>query len=144
MALGHMYLTWFAHSNLSCSHQQCWTDPLLLRKKGSRLDPQCDGWPIRRSILSFSPKVAIEALGIKPTLCWWLATRLTWTITSACDQYFQYLLAGTNPSVLKWHRRGLQPYRSQLYTSHSPPFPSDDPPLFPKGPAQSQVNHSQH
>jgi hypothetical protein len=32
MALDHPYLTWFTYSNLSCSHQQSWAGPLLLRK----------------------------------------------------------------------------------------------------------------
>jgi hypothetical protein len=38
--------------------------PLLLRKKGSRHNPQHAGWPIRGSIPSFSPKPANEAGGV--------------------------------------------------------------------------------
>jgi hypothetical protein len=38
------------------------------------------------------------------------ATRFTGPISPACDRYVQYLLTGTNPSVLNWHRRGL-PHR---------------------------------
>jgi hypothetical protein len=35
--------------------------------------------------------------------------QLTGPITPACDRYVQYLLTGTNPSVLNRHRWGLQP-----------------------------------
>jgi hypothetical protein len=38
--------------------------PLLLRKKGSRHNPQHAGWPIRGSAPSFSPKPANEAGGV--------------------------------------------------------------------------------
>jgi hypothetical protein len=57
----------------------------------------------------------------------------------ACDQYIQYLLMGANSLVLNRHRRGLQPWRCRLFTSHSQPFPSDCPMLSPNGPARSQV-----
>jgi hypothetical protein len=53
--------------------------------------------------------------------------QFTGPITSACDQYVQYLLAGSNPSVLNRHRHGLLPWRCQLATSHSPTFPTDGP-----------------
>jgi hypothetical protein len=33
MALNHMYPTWSMYSNLSCSRQQGWAGPLLLRKR---------------------------------------------------------------------------------------------------------------
>jgi hypothetical protein len=33
MVPDHMYLTWLMNSNLSCSHQQSWAGPLLLRKR---------------------------------------------------------------------------------------------------------------
>jgi hypothetical protein len=55
--------------------------------------------------------------------------QLTRPITPACDRYVQYLLTGGNPSVLNWHRRGLQPWRCRLSTHHSPTFPTDGPPL---------------
>jgi hypothetical protein len=45
-------------------------------------------------------------------------------ITPAYDRYVQYLLMRTNPSVLNRHRRGLQPWRCQLTTLHSPTFPT--------------------
>jgi hypothetical protein len=67
---------------------------------------------------------------LKPSICWRQATRITGLISSACNQYIQYLLAGANPSVLNWHRQRLQPWRCQLTTSHSPTFPINDPPLF--------------
>jgi hypothetical protein len=52
-----------------------------------------------------------------------VATRLTGPISPACDLYVQYLLIGANPSVLNWHRRGLQHWRCRLATYHSPTFP---------------------
>jgi hypothetical protein len=34
-------------------------------KKGSRHNPQYDGWPIHGSVPSFFPEPAIEAVGVK-------------------------------------------------------------------------------
>jgi hypothetical protein len=44
--------------------------------------------------------------GCKPSSCRWPPTRLTGPISLTCDRYVQYLLAGANPSILNWHRRG--------------------------------------
>jgi hypothetical protein len=52
-----------------------------------------------------------------------MATRLTGPISPACDRYVQYLLAGTNPSILNQHRQGLQSWRCRLATYHSLTFP---------------------
>jgi hypothetical protein len=110
------------------SRQQGRTDALLLRKKcsrhhlwtrlGGQLDPpqflsQHNHW-------SSVPK---------PRTCWWQATRLTRPISPACDQYLPYLLVGSKLSILNRHRWGLQPWRCRLAISHSPTFPTDDPPL---------------
>jgi hypothetical protein len=65
--------------------------------------------------------------------------QLTGPITPACDRYVQYLLVGANPSILNWHRRGLQPWWCQLSTNHSPSFLTDGLHFPPKGPAQSLV-----
>jgi hypothetical protein len=91
------------------------------REKGSRHNLHHVGWPIYRSVPSFSPKIVIEAVGEK--LIIWLATRLTGHISPVYDRYVQYLLARVNPSVINRHRWGLQP---------------------PKGLARSQIIHSQH
>jgi hypothetical protein len=80
--------------------------------------------------------------GRKPSSCLWPTTRFTEPISPACDQYVQYLLTGANPSVLNRHRWGIQPWRCRLSISHSPTFPTSCLPLFPKGPAQSQINHT--
>jgi hypothetical protein len=61
---------------------------------------------------------------------WQPATRFTELISPACDRYVQYFLVGTNPSILKQHRKGLQPWRCRLFTYHSPTFPTNDPSLF--------------
>jgi hypothetical protein len=136
MALDHTYLTRSAHGNISHSCQQHWTESLL-SKKGLPSQSTAYGRSIRGSIPRFSPKAAIEAVGVKPTLYWRLATRFTGPITPAYDQYFQYLLTGINSLVLNWHRRELQPRGSRLSTLHSSPFPTDDPLLPPKGPTLS-------
>jgi hypothetical protein len=77
--------------------------------------------------------------GHKPSSCRWPTTRITGTISSACDRYVQYLLAGANPSVLNWHRRGLQPWRCRFATYDSPAFPTSYLHFPPKGPARSPV-----
>jgi hypothetical protein len=77
--------------------------------------------------------------GEKSSFCWHPTTRLTMPISSACDRYVQYLLAGTNPSVLNWHRRGLHPWRCRFATHHSPIFPTSCLHFPPKGPAWSPI-----
>jgi hypothetical protein len=72
----------------------------------------------------------------------YIATSTYWTHVPVCDGYIQCLLTGANPSVLNWHRRGLQPWRCRLSTYHSLFFPTDDLHFPPKGPAQSQVKQS--
>jgi hypothetical protein len=76
---------------------------------------------------------------IKPSFCRGQATRLTGPISLACDQYIQYLFAGANPSVLNWHRRGLQHLRCWLSTYHSPTFPISCLHFPPKGPSRPPV-----
>jgi hypothetical protein len=108
-------------------------------EKGLLTQSTACGWPIHGSIPSFSPEPTNEAVGAKPTFCWWADTRLTGSISLACDQYIQYLLTGANQSVLNRHRRGLQPWRCQLVTYHSPTFPTDGLHFPPKGPTRSPV-----
>jgi hypothetical protein len=76
---------------------------------------------------------------LKLRFCRWQATRSTGLISPACDRYVQYLITGANTSVLNQHRRGLQPWRCQLSTNHSPIFLTDGFHFPPKGSAQSQV-----
>jgi hypothetical protein len=75
----------------------------------------------------------------KLNICQQQATRLTEPISPTCDRYVQYLHTGANTSVLNRHRRGLQPWRCQLSTYHSPTFLSDGLYFPPKGLARSQV-----
>jgi hypothetical protein len=96
-------------------------------------------WPIRGSVPIFSPDLANEAVGAKPSIYQWLATRLTGPISPVCDLYIQYLLAWANPSVLNRHRWGLYPWRCRLSTYHSSTFLTSCLPFSPKGPARSQV-----
>jgi hypothetical protein len=62
---------------------------------------------------------------LKPSFCWWQATRLIGLISPACNRYVQYLLTGTNPSVLNRHRWGLPQRNIRIATTFSPPFPSE-------------------
>jgi hypothetical protein len=71
---------------------------------------------------------------LKPSTCWWHATRFTGPISTVCDRYVQYLLTGTNPSVLNWHRWGLSHRNLGVAITLSPPFPfecSTDPSKWP-------------
>jgi hypothetical protein len=62
-----------------------------------------------------------------------------WAHILACDRYVQYLLMGANQSVLNLHRRGLHPWRCQLFIYHSPTFPTNGLHFSPKGLARSTV-----
>jgi hypothetical protein len=62
--------------------------------------------------------------GEKSSFCWHRTTRLTRPISSACNRYVQYLLAGANSSVLNQHRQGLPHWRCQFTTYYSPTFPT--------------------
>jgi hypothetical protein len=76
---------------------------------------------------------------LKPNTCGWPTTRLTVPITPACDRYIQYLLIGTNPSVLNWHRRGL-PHRKPRNSHNTlPALPFWGLHWSPNGPARSQI-----
>jgi hypothetical protein len=85
-------------------------------------------WPTGPTSVSL-PNTTTEVVRLSQTYVDEQATRLTRCISPACDQYVQYLLTGPNPSVLNWHRRGLQPWRCRLATSHSLTFLTDGPPL---------------
>jgi hypothetical protein len=96
-------------------------------------------WPIRVSIPIFSPELANEVVGAKPSIYKRPTTRLTGPITLVCDRYVQYLLAGANWTVLNRHRWELQSWRCQLATYHSPTFPTSYLPFPPRGPTRSPV-----
>jgi hypothetical protein len=55
--------------------------------------------------------------------------QLTGPILPTCYRYVQYLLTGTNPSVLNRHRRELQPWRCRLATYPLPDLPNQLSPL---------------
>jgi hypothetical protein len=77
----------------------------------------------------------LEAIGAKLSIYRRQTTRLTRPISPACDRYVQYLLTGTNPSVLNWHRRGLPHRNLRITIALSPPFPSEcstGPPNWPR------------
>jgi hypothetical protein len=98
-------------------------------------------WPsdlwVRTRILSHNSQ---WSSGEKSSFCWQPTTRLTGPISPACDQYVQYLLTGTNPSVLNRHRWGLQPWRCRLFTYHSPTFPTSWLPFPLKAPPGLRVS----
>jgi hypothetical protein len=96
-------------------------------------------WLIHGSIPIFSPEPANELVGAKPSIYQRPATKFTRPISLVCNQYVEYLLVGANPLVLNRHRRGLETWRCQLSTYHSPTFPTSCLSFPPKGPAQSPV-----
>jgi hypothetical protein len=80
--------------------------------------------------------------GEKSSFCWQSTTRLTGTISPACDRYVQYLLTRANRTVLNRHRWGLPPWRCRLTTYPLPDLPNQLSPLSPSGPARSPVSPS--
>jgi hypothetical protein len=58
-----------------------------------------------------------------------ISTSAYWAYNTSMQSIRLILARGANPSVLNRHRRGLQPWRRQLYTHHSSIFPIDGPPL---------------
>jgi hypothetical protein len=111
MVPDHIYLTWSTNSNHSEVTDGFGWIQLLPRKRNSRLHSQHAGWLICGSPSSFSPTPNQRSSKLKPSFCQHQATRLTGLISSACDRYVQYLLAGGNPLVLNRHRWGLQPLK---------------------------------
>jgi hypothetical protein len=109
--------------------QQSWADSTALEKKDSWYNPQHAGWPICRSATQFLSQHNHWSSNESQASIDHRLYRFTRHISPACDQYIQYLLMRANPSVLNRHKRGLQPWRCRLFTSHSPPFPTDGPPL---------------
>jgi hypothetical protein len=92
------------------SHRQSWADPLLSRKRAPDIIHSA---PVDRSACSYSaslPSQPMKQWGAKPSIYQRPTTRLTGPILTACDRYVQYLLTGTNPSVLNRHKRRL-PHR---------------------------------
>jgi hypothetical protein len=106
MALDHMCLMWSAYSNLLWVINSVGQLLLLLRKSAPDSTSQPD-WVAHGTRLSFSPNIAIEAVGL---------------IQVSVDDRW---LTGANPSVINRHRRGIQPWRCRLATSHSPTFSTD-------------------
>jgi hypothetical protein len=86
---------------------------------------------------SFSPNIASEAVMKAKHLLTNKLHRFTGPITPACDQYAQYLLTGTNLSVLNWHRRWLPHRNLEIATTLSPQFPSECSTGPLNGPTQS-------
>jgi hypothetical protein len=93
-------------------------------KMGSRHNSQYAGWPIRGSVPNFAPKTINKTVGAKSNIYRRWDTRLTGPISLAYDRYIQYLLTGTNSSVLNRHKRGLPPWRWRFATYHCPNFPT--------------------
>jgi hypothetical protein len=78
--------------------------PLLWRKRApDTIHRLTDPW-VRTQFLSQANQWSSR---LKPSFCWWQATRITGPISPSCDRYVQYLLAGANPSVFNRHRWGL-------------------------------------
>jgi hypothetical protein len=84
---------------------------------------------------NFSTNTTIEAVMKVKHLLTNKLHRFTRLITPACNRYVQYLLTGTNPSVLNQHKRGLPHRNLRIATTLFPPFPfecSTGPPKWPR------------
>jgi hypothetical protein len=75
--------------------------------------------------------------GQKSSFCRQPTTWLTGSISPACDQYVQNMIAGATRTVLNRPRWGLQPWRCWLVTYPLPDLPIQLSPLSPNGPARS-------
>jgi hypothetical protein len=138
MTIDHTYLTWSTYSNLSCSHQQIWTDPLpqeegLLTQSTTRW--LTNPW-VRTQLLSHNRKWSSRE---KSNFCWQLATRLTGPIYQHVICTFNTCLRVPTHRSLTDTDGGLQPWRCRLSTYHSLTFPIDGLHFPPKGPARSPV-----
>jgi hypothetical protein len=108
-------------------------------KKDSRHNPQHDGWPIRGSVSSFSPKPAIEVVGVKPP-------SIDVGLLDLLGPYHQHAIDTFNTcSYGPTHRSltdtggGYSPEGAGF--PHTTPLPSQLMilPFAPKGPARSPV-----
>jgi hypothetical protein len=94
-----------------------WEERLLTQSTARRLtDPR-----VHTQLLSHNNQ---WSSGEKSSFYRHPTTRLIGRISSTCDRYIQYLLAGANPSVLNRYRQGLQPWSCRLATYHSLTFPT--------------------
>jgi hypothetical protein len=123
MVYDHRYLTWSTHSNLPYDCQHIWTDPLHPRRRALDIIHSTPAdWSIGPyQVLSHNSP---WSSGEKSSFYWHPTTRLTGSISPACDRYVQYLLVGANTLVLNRHRRGLSPWRFRFVTYNSPAFPT--------------------
>jgi hypothetical protein len=117
--------------DLDRSHYS-WEEGLLTQSTARRLT---DPW-VHTQLLS---RASQWSRGRKPISCRRPTNWSTGPISPACDQYIQYLLTGTNPSVLNWHRRGYHIENIRIATALSPPFPSESSTNPPNGPTRSQI-----
>jgi hypothetical protein len=144
MVPDHTYLVRSMHSNLLQSHQQRWTESLLPRKKGSRNNPQHAGRSICGFIPSFSLKIAIEAVGVKPL-------SVDGKLLSLPGPYLWHTIGTFNTCSRVPIPRSLTDIGGG-YNLGVASFPHTTPRTFqptvlhfpPKGPIRSQVIQSQH
>jgi hypothetical protein len=134
MAVDHTYLTWSAYSNPSWVINSVGRILMLPRKKWSclHLSARLSGpWDPPQFLSQHSHWSSSH----KPSICWRQATRLIGPISPACDRYVQYLVTGTNPSVLNRHKRGLPHRNLRIRTTLFPSFTSKcstGPPKWPR------------
>jgi hypothetical protein len=120
------------------SHQQRWTDPTALEKKGSRHNPQPD-WVIRRSTTQFLSQHNHWSSNESQTS---IDSRLLGLLGP-----YHWLAIGTfntcswvpTPRSLTDTGRGYHIENLEIATTLSPPFPSEGSTDPPNGPAWSQI-----
>jgi hypothetical protein len=108
--------------NLSYSRQQIWTDLLHPRRRAPNT---IHSTPAIRYVGPYPASLPQQPMEQweKSSFCWQLTIRLIGPTSPACDRYVQYLLTGTNPSVLNRHRRGIPHRKPQNSHSTLPALP---------------------
>jgi hypothetical protein len=96
------------------------------REEGLPTQSIAHRWPIHGFVPSFSPEPANEAVGTKPNIYQWPATRLIGPTTPVCDRYVQYLLTGATTLEVPTFHVPLPDLPDQL-SSLSPSVPTRSP-----------------
>jgi hypothetical protein len=127
MVLDHTYLVWSTYSTLSLVSTR--SKQARTPKKSLGNQRQIDPVVILGHLIPPSLRQHWSR-GEKVWSSGYTATRAYWAHNSSMWSVRSILAHMGNPSVvLNQHRRGLQPWRCHLPTSHSPPFSTDGPSL---------------
>jgi hypothetical protein len=116
MALDHTYLTWSTYSNISWSHQQQWTEPLLpIQSTARRLTDLL-------VCTQFLSRTNHWSSGGKATICWRQTIRFTGPIYQHVIGTFNTCSRGSTHRSLT-NTSGSYNLRGVIFT-HTTPWPS--------------------